>query len=80
MFRASAYPFSFWNILANGNCNNCHYNQTFDPSDGCQVGCGQVTQSYYHVPTYWLQEGENILVLFTESGGSVAGIDLVQRE
>jgi len=32
------------------------------------------------VPTAWLQEGENVAVFFTESGGSVAGIDLVQRE
>ena len=57
------------------------YNASYSPNNGgCQVGCGQASQTYYHVPTSFLQEGENIVVLFTESGGSVAGVEIVQRE
>lgn len=71
---------SFWNVTATGNCIGCQYNQSYSPNGGCEVGCGLPTQTYYHVPTEWLKVGSNVLVLFAESGGSIAGIDLVQRE
>ncbi|XP_061345601.1 beta-galactosidase 3-like [Gastrolobium bilobum] len=68
----------YWTALATGNCNNCSYGGSFRPSK-CQVGCGQPTQRWYHVPRSWLKPNHNLLVVFEELGGDPSRISLVKR-
>nr|DAD22287.1 TPA_asm: hypothetical protein HUJ06_023750 [Nelumbo nucifera] len=68
----------YWTIYANGNCNGCSYSGTFRPPK-CQIGCGQPTQRWYHVPRSWLKPTQNLLVVFEEIGGDASGISLVKR-
>ncbi|KAL3505338.1 hypothetical protein ACH5RR_035179 [Cinchona calisaya] len=68
----------YWTISANGSCGICQYSGTFQASK-CQLGCGQPTQSWYHVPRSWLKPTQNLLVLFEELGGDASKISLVKR-
>ncbi|KAG5089440.1 hypothetical protein JHK86_002052 [Glycine max] len=68
----------YWTALAAGNCNGCSYAGTFRPPK-CQVGCGQPTQRWYHVPRSWLKPDHNLLVVFEELGGDPSKISLVKR-
>ncbi|KAF3440738.1 hypothetical protein FNV43_RR19024 [Rhamnella rubrinervis] len=68
----------YWTAYASGNCNECSYAGTFRPPK-CQVGCGQPTQRWYHVPRSWLKPTQNLLVLFEELGGDPSRISLVKR-
>ncbi|KAL3639127.1 Beta-galactosidase 3 [Castilleja foliolosa] len=68
----------YWLSNANGNCEVCHYNGTYR-SPKCQLGCGQPTQRWYHVPRSWLQSTRNLIVGFEEIGGDASKIDLVKR-
>ncbi|KAK3026534.1 hypothetical protein RJ639_041831, partial [Escallonia herrerae] len=68
----------YWTAYATGNCNDCSYSGTFRPPK-CQLGCGQPTQRWYHVPRSWLKPTENLLVLFEELGGNPTKISLVKR-
>ncbi|CAA2960549.1 beta-galactosidase 5-like [Olea europaea subsp. europaea] len=68
----------YWLAYANGNCGNCDYKGTFRESK-CQLGCGEPTQRWYHVPRSWLKPTGNLLVLFEELGGDVSKISLVKR-
>ncbi|KAF8406482.1 hypothetical protein HHK36_008570 [Tetracentron sinense] len=68
----------YWLAYANGNCNECSYSGTFRPRK-CQLGCGQPTQRWYHVPRSWLKPTQNLLVVFEELGGDTSGISLVKR-
>ncbi|XP_062102490.1 beta-galactosidase 3 [Humulus lupulus] len=68
----------YWTAYANGNCNGCHYAGGFKPPK-CQLGCGQPTQRWYHVPRSWLRPTQNLLVLFEELGGDPSRISLVKR-
>ncbi|XP_030499794.2 beta-galactosidase 3 [Cannabis sativa] len=68
----------YWTAYANGNCNECHYAGGFKPPK-CQLGCGQPTQRWYHVPRSWLRPTQNLLVLFEELGGNPSRISLVKR-
>lgn len=68
----------YWTAYANGDCNVCSYSGTFRPPK-CQLGCGQPTQRWYHVPRSWLKPSENLLVLFEELGGDPSRISLDKR-
>ncbi|KAL3514688.1 hypothetical protein ACH5RR_027405 [Cinchona calisaya] len=67
----------YWITNANGNCGICKYSGTFRASK-CQLGCGQPTQHWYHVPRSWLKPTQNLLVLFEELGGDASKISLVK--
>ncbi|CDP01954.1 unnamed protein product [Coffea canephora] len=68
----------YWTAYATGNCNECSYTGTFRPPK-CQLGCGQPTQRWYHVPRSWLKPTQNLVVLFEELGGDPTRISLVKR-
>ncbi|CAK9140088.1 unnamed protein product [Ilex paraguariensis] len=68
----------YWTANANGKCSGCNYSGTFRPTK-CQVGCGQPTQRWYHVPRSWLKPTRNLLVVFEEIGGIASKISLVKR-
>ncbi|MBA0832406.1 hypothetical protein Goarm_016798 [Gossypium armourianum] len=68
----------YWTAYAHGDCNGCNYAGTFRPPK-CQLGCGQPTQRWYHVPRSWLKPTQNLLVLFEELGGDPTRISLVKR-
>uniref|UniRef100_A0A2N9IHC9 Beta-galactosidase n=1 Tax=Fagus sylvatica TaxID=28930 RepID=A0A2N9IHC9_FAGSY len=68
----------YWMAFAKGDCNTCSYSGTFRPTK-CQLGCGQPTQRWYHVPRSWLKPTQNLLVVFEELGGDVSKISLVRR-
>nr|KYP48422.1 Beta-galactosidase 3 [Cajanus cajan] len=68
----------YWMAYATGNCNDCNYAGSFRPPK-CQLGCGQPTQRWYHVPRSWLKPTQNLLVIFEELGGDPSRISLVKR-
>ncbi|KAB2036587.1 hypothetical protein ES319_D03G011700v1 [Gossypium barbadense] len=68
----------YWTAYAHGDCSGCSYSGTFRPTK-CQLGCGQPTQKWYHVPRSWLKPTQNLLVLFEELGGDPLKISLVKR-
>ncbi|KAK4490301.1 hypothetical protein RD792_000968 [Penstemon davidsonii] len=68
----------YWMAIANGSCGVCHYVGAYR-APKCQVGCGQPTQIWYHVPRAWLQPTRNLIVLFEELGGDASKISLVKR-
>ncbi|KEH36209.1 putative beta-galactosidase [Medicago truncatula] len=68
----------FWMAYAKGDCNSCNYSGTFRPAK-CQLGCGQPTQRWYHVPRSWLKPTKNLIVVFEELGGNPWKISLVKR-
>ncbi|KAJ6395807.1 hypothetical protein OIU77_020962 [Salix suchowensis] len=68
----------YWTLYAEGNCTGCSYSATFRPAR-CQLGCGEPTQKWYHVPRSWLKSTQNLLVLFEEIGGDASKISLVKR-
>ncbi|KAI8803845.1 glycosyl hydrolases family 35-domain-containing protein [Cladochytrium replicatum] len=48
-------------------------------ADKCPVGCGQPSQSFYHVPYSWVINGGDVtVVLFEEVGGDPSGVYFVQ--
>ncbi|KAL0378303.1 UNVERIFIED_CONTAM: Beta-galactosidase 3 [Sesamum radiatum] len=68
----------YWTAYAAGDCSSCSYTGIFKPQK-CQVGCGQPTQRWYHLPRSWLKPTQNLLVLFEEIGGDPTRITLVKR-
>ncbi|CAH9119279.1 unnamed protein product [Cuscuta epithymum] len=68
----------YWTAYASGKCTRCDYVGPFKPQK-CQLGCGQPTQRWYHVPRSWLKPSENLLVLFEELGGDPTRISVVKR-
>ncbi|KAL6574391.1 Beta-galactosidase 3 [Orobanche hederae] len=68
----------YWLANANGNCGVCQYNGTYRASK-CQLGCGQPTQWWYHVPRSWLQPTQNLIVILEELSGDASKISLVKR-
>ncbi|XP_057415941.1 beta-galactosidase 3-like [Lotus japonicus] len=68
----------YWLAFASGDCNGCNYAGSFRPTK-CQLGCGQPTQRWYHVPRSWLKPTQNLLVIFEELGGDPSKISLVKR-
>ncbi|KAH6833787.1 beta-galactosidase 3 [Perilla frutescens var. hirtella] len=71
-------PGRYWTENAAGNCNGCSYTGVYRPPK-CQLGCGQPTQRWYHLPRSWLKPTQNLLVLFEELGGDPTGITLTKR-
>ncbi|KAE8707112.1 Beta-galactosidase 5 [Hibiscus syriacus] len=67
----------YWTAYAHGDCSGCSYAGTFRPTK-CQLGCGQPTQRWYHVPRSWLKPTQNLLVLFEELGGDPSKISLIE--
>ncbi|XP_011100972.1 beta-galactosidase 3-like [Sesamum indicum] len=68
----------YWTAYATGHCNGCSYTGSYRPPK-CQLGCGQPTQRWYHLPRSWLKPTQNLLVLFEELGGDPTRITLVKR-
>ncbi|KAJ4838014.1 hypothetical protein Tsubulata_030945 [Turnera subulata] len=68
----------YWMVYAKGDCSRCSYSGTYR-APKCQLGCGQPTQQWYHVPRSWLKPKGNLLVLFEELGGDASKITLVKR-
>ncbi|KAK2446439.1 beta-galactosidase [Trifolium repens] len=68
----------YWMAYAKGDCNSCSYSGIFKPVK-CQLGCGQPTQRWYHVPRSWLKPTQNLIVVFEELGGNPWKISLVKR-
>ncbi|KAM5565002.1 hypothetical protein ABKV19_019167 [Rosa sericea] len=68
----------YWMAFANGDCSMCSYTGTYRETK-CQLGCGQPTQRWYHVPRSWLKPTQNLLVVFEELGGDPSKITLVKR-
>ncbi|KAJ1401317.1 Glycoside hydrolase, family 35 [Sesbania bispinosa] len=68
----------YWMAYAKGDCNSCSYSGTFRPVK-CQLGCGQPTQQWYHIPRSWLKPTKNLIVVFEELGGNPWKISLVKR-
>ncbi|XP_058725338.1 beta-galactosidase 5-like [Vicia villosa] len=68
----------YWMVYAKGNCNSCNYAGTYRQAK-CQLGCGQPTQRWYHVPRSWLKPTNNLMVVFEELGGNPWKISLVKR-
>ncbi|CAN6539318.1 unnamed protein product [Malus baccata var. baccata] len=68
----------YWMAYAKGDCTSCSYIGTFRPTK-CQLGCGQPTQRWYHVPRSWLKPTQNLVVVFEELGGDPSKITLVKR-
>ncbi|MED6118383.1 Beta-galactosidase 3 [Stylosanthes scabra] len=69
----------YWMAYANGGCNSCSYPGPFRPAVKCQLGCGQPTQRWYHVPRSWLKATKNLIVVFEELGGNPWKITLAKR-
>ncbi|XP_031253021.1 beta-galactosidase 9 isoform X2 [Pistacia vera] len=60
----------YWTRVApKGGCRPCDYRGAYN-SDKCATNCGNPTQTWYHVPRSWLQESNNLLVIFEETGGN----------
>ncbi|CAL0331891.1 unnamed protein product [Lupinus luteus] len=68
----------YWTASVIGNCGDCSYAGSFRPPK-CQLGCGEPTQRWYHVPRSWLKPDHNLLVVFEELAGDPATISLVKR-
>ncbi|XP_052201301.1 beta-galactosidase 3-like [Diospyros lotus] len=68
----------YWTAYAAGSCGLCSYSGTYRPPK-CQLGCGEPTQRWYHVPRSWLKPTQNLLVIFEEVGGDASKISLVRR-
>ncbi|KAK2426834.1 Beta-galactosidase 3 [Trifolium repens] len=68
----------YWTATATGSCNDCSYAGSYRPPK-CQLGCGEPTQRWYHVPRSWLKPNHNLLVVFEELGGDPSKISLVKR-
>eukprot|EP01130_Rhizamoeba_saxonica_P010198 TRINITY_DN4176_c0_g4_i1.p1 TRINITY_DN4176_c0_g4~~TRINITY_DN4176_c0_g4_i1.p1 ORF type:complete len:708 (+),score=125.98 TRINITY_DN4176_c0_g4_i1:39-2162(+) len=60
-------------------CNKCDY-ANYNPYNECRIGCGGLSQRYYHVPSAWLNKNDNLLVIFEELGGDLNKVKLVQKQ
>ncbi|KAH7670362.1 Beta-galactosidase protein [Dioscorea alata] len=67
----------YWSLVApkSGCPKTCDYRGTYKESK-CVTNCGQLTQSWYHIPREWLQDSNNLLVIFEETGGNPLKISL----
>ncbi|KAL7195731.1 hypothetical protein ACSBR1_035879 [Camellia fascicularis] len=53
----------------------CDYRETYFNSK-CLSGCDQSPQRWYHVPRSFLQDDDNLLVLFEEFGGNPTNLKI----
>jgi hypothetical protein len=69
----------FWDKIADDRgctpCEEMKYNQPYE-MQRCRTGCGELSQTFYKLPTQWLTSGENEIVIFEErvGGEGVNGI------
>ncbi|XP_023769105.1 beta-galactosidase 10 [Lactuca sativa] len=64
----------------NDKCvKTCDYRGKFNP-DKCNMGCGQPSQRWYHVPRSWFKPSGNVLVIFEEKGGDPTQIRFSRRK
>uniref|UniRef100_A0A803LZE1 Beta-galactosidase n=1 Tax=Chenopodium quinoa TaxID=63459 RepID=A0A803LZE1_CHEQI len=70
----------FWTLPSSqdGCQSYCDYRGNYDSSK-CATNCGNPTQVRYHVPRSWLQESNNLLVVFEETGGNPFEISLTSH-
>nr|GMD74502.1 beta-galactosidase 9 [Ipomoea batatas] len=69
----------YWSLKApEDGCNTCDYRGAFD-ADKCVTNCGQLTQSWYHIPRSWLQPSNNLLVIFEETNRAPLRISIEPR-
>ncbi|XP_019180392.1 PREDICTED: beta-galactosidase 9-like [Ipomoea nil] len=69
----------YWSLKApEDGCNTCDYRGAYD-SDKCVTNCGQITQSWYHIPRSWLQPSNNLLVIFEETNRAPLRISIEPR-
>ncbi|XP_061360235.1 beta-galactosidase-like [Gastrolobium bilobum] len=59
----------------NGCSDTCGYRGNYEPKK-CASGCGEPSQSFYHVPRSFLNKDTNTLVLFEEMGGNPFNVTL----
>ncbi|KAJ0972667.1 hypothetical protein J5N97_020626 [Dioscorea zingiberensis] len=67
----------YWSLIApeDGCSKNCDYRGTYNENK-CMTNCGQLTQSWYHIPREWLHDSNNLLVIFEETGGNPLKVSL----
>ncbi|PON34329.1 Glycoside hydrolase [Parasponia andersonii] len=70
----------YWTLVApkDGCQNVCDYRGAYN-SDKCTTNCGKPTQTLYHIPRAWLNDSNNLLVLFEETGGNPFEISIKLR-
>nr|GMD75977.1 Beta-galactosidase 9 [Ipomoea batatas] len=69
----------YWSLKApEDGCKTCDYRGAFD-ADKCVTNCGQLTQSWYHIPRSWLQPSNNLLVIFEETNRAPLRISIEPR-
>ncbi|XP_072963925.1 beta-galactosidase 15 isoform X2 [Typha angustifolia] len=68
----------YWSLVApeTGCSKSCNYPGAYNENK-CTTNCGLPTQSWYHIPRAWLQESDNLLVIFEETGGDPLKISLM---
>lgn len=71
----------YFNVIAGHvkGCDSCDYRGEYQQDSKCRKGCYSPTQSLYHVPRDWVLESGNVVTVIEESGGSPAGVKLVQK-
>lgn len=69
----------YFQLQPGNSCQFCDYRGSFG-SNKCCTGDDVFSQRYYHVPTDWLLDGENLVVLFEELGGHIAKVNFVERD
>ncbi len=69
----------YYKIVPKGGCSYCDYRGAYNPNKCCTSN-GELSQRYYHVPLDWLNQGENVVVLFEETGGDPRGVTFVTRD
>ncbi|XP_024031423.1 beta-galactosidase 9 isoform X1 [Morus notabilis] len=70
----------YWTLVApkDGCQKVCNYRGAYN-SDKCAFNCGKPTQIWYHVPRSWLNDSDNLLVIFEETGGNPLDISIKLR-
>ncbi|CAN1334340.1 Beta-galactosidase 9 [Linum perenne] len=69
----------YWTIVSpKKGCQPCNYAGAYKP-EKCRTNCGNPTQTWYHVPRSWLEESNNSVVLFEETGGDPFGVTVNVR-
>ncbi|OVA12079.1 D-galactoside/L-rhamnose binding SUEL lectin domain [Macleaya cordata] len=66
----------YWSLVApKDGCQACDYRGAYNEKK-CATNCGNLTQSWYHIPRSWLQASDNLLVIFEETGGNPLEISI----
>ena len=71
----------YWSIISSGSCTPCDYRGNYDGDHKCRIGCGRLSQQYYHVPREWLKPAgsSNLVVILEETtSGDPSAVRLVR--